>query len=301
MAPAMPLKNLALASTVVATRAKPPQDWMPRDAKGRFDDRDVGGLRSYLPGEASFIEVLTSQVYYVLNGCIYEDGDNLIIMLLRPLGWGCRMAFFLSSVIFFVLAMTRSTNPITQYSLSRHRDDDGVLTNSTAVDAFDWFVLTTFVLWVVSIASTVSTYLIGRYGAKNPYSTQLCAVFPFVLCNRTAIHDQGGDGTRCAFMLGLSLWFLGLAAAASVMVFTVMSHVYVKRNVYFAWLLVVLLALMVFASLADAISIGGPSGIYTQSRPASWIVALRSILILPVQIIFTGFFLWMSKPPWNSI
>ena len=76
-----------------------------------------------------------SRIYFTLNSCLYEQGDNFIIMLLRPIGWGCRMAFFLFCFISLGLSLTCSVNPIGQYTLSRERDGDGVLSNSDA-DAF---------------------------------------------------------------------------------------------------------------------------------------------------------------------
>lgn len=299
MANAVMAVHIGLPNQMPITAAKPPKEWMPRDAKDRFYDKELGGLRSYLPGEASFLEVLTSRIYFTLNGCLYEEGDNWIITLLRPIGWGARMALFLFSFIFIGLSLTRSVNPIGQYTLSRERDADGVLTNSDA-DTFEWFVYLTFFVWVLSILTSTLTYLGGRYGAKQPYSTQLCASFPFIFCNRTAIHDNG-DGTRCGLMLILTAWFLTCAAATSAVAYTVISHTFVKRNVYFAWLLVAMLAMMTFASIADSLSIGGSNGIYVQSRVASWLVALNAIVIVPLQIIVTVFFVWMANPPWDSI
>ena len=281
----------------------PPKDWLPSDAKDRFDDADASGLNTYLPGDATLLEILASRVFYTLNGCMYDFEENFIIMMLRPIGWGCRMALFLFSLIFCVMAIGRDTNPIGQYSFSRERDDDGVLKNGTTDDSdvFQWFVWLTFGIWAVSIATSAMTYLAGRYGAKQPYAGQLCASFPFVFCNRTAIDDEGGDGTRCGMMLILTVWFLGNAAAALAVVYTAMSHMYVKRNAYFAYLLLVLLALVVLGTLADALSLGGPTGIYVQSRSASWLASLRAVVIVPVQVIFTGFFVWLCDPPWSSV
>ena len=257
-------------------------------------------MRSYLPGHASLIEIVASKAYYVLNGCLYEEEENFIIMMLRPVGWGCRIAFYLVSLVFCFLSLTRSTNPIFQYSFSRERNAEGALENDET-DAFEWFVYVTYGTWVLSILTAMLTYLVGRYGAKNPYSSQYCASFPFIFCNRTAIHNEDDDGTRCGMMLLLTIWFLGNAVAASIFVYAAMSHTFVKRNVYFAWLLVVLLALVAMGTLADALSLGGPTGIYVQSRAASWLASLRAVVIVPLQVIFTLFFVWMCNPPWRAI
>lgn len=293
-------KELVESNTVKPTGATlPPSKWMPNDARNRFDKEDIDGMKAYLPGEASLIEIMASRVYYVLNGCIYDDDDNFVVMGIRPIGWGCRMAYFLFSVIFCFYTLTLDTNPIGKYNFSRGRSTEGELTGKSS-DPFEAFVIATYVLWVLSIVTSAFTYLAGRYSAKNPYKGQFCASFPFLLCNRTAIHDDDHNGTRCLLMLALTVWWLGLATAASAVVYTIMSHMYVKRNIYFAWLLVTLLCFVVLATLADTLSLGGPTGIYVQSRQASWVASFRAVVLVPVQVIFTLFFLWLCNPPWTS-
>lgn len=286
-------KNVSTGATL------PPEAWFPPDAKGRFNREDVDGLRSYLPGEAGIFEIMASKVYYTLNGCVYDGDDSFVVAALRPLGWGCRVGFYLFCLIFCFYTLTLEDSPIGKYNFSRGRNQDGELTG-TSSDPFEAFVWSTFGIWVLSIFTSVLTYLVGRYNAKNPYQEQFCASFPFILCNRTAIHDDVHDGTRCMLMLALTVYWLGLATAASTVVYTVLSHLYVKRNVWFAWLLVALLALVALATLADALSLGGPTGIYVQSRQASWLASFRAVVLVPVQILFTLFFLWMCSPPWTS-
>ena len=53
--------------------------------------------------------------------------------------------------------------------------------------------------------------------------------------------------------------------------------------------------------LADSLSLGGPTGIYVQSRSASWLASLRSVIIVPVELIFTVFFVFLCDPPWSSV
>ena len=277
----------------------PPSQWMPKDARNRFDREDVDGMKAYLPGDASMVEIMASRVYYVLNGCVYDDEDSFVVMGIRPLGWGCRMAFFLFSVIFCFYTLMLDTNPIGKYNFSRGRNAEGELTGSSS-DPFEAFVTATYGVWVVSIATAVFTYIAGRYNAKNPYNGQFCASFPFMFCNRTAIHDDEHNGTRCLLMLALTVWWLGLAAAASAVVYTIMAHMYVKRNVCFSWLLITLLGFVVLATLADTLSLGGPTGIYVQSRQAAWIASIRAVVLVPVQVILTIFFIWLCNPPWTS-
>ena len=286
--------QLGSASYTGAT--KPPQEWLPNDAKKRFYDTDADGMGAYLPGHSTLLEVLASRVYYVLNGCLYADQENFIIMFLRPVGLGLRAAFFLSSIIFCFLSFSMSTNPIFQYSFSRERNSEGVLMNDQT-DVFEWFVYAVYFVWLISIGSCALSYLLGR-GAKQPYAQQ-CSSFPFLLCNRVSIDGGDGDGSACGSMVLLMIWFLGLSAAASVAVGTAISHTFVTRNVLFSYLLLVFLGMSVMGTLADALSIGGPQGISVQSKAASWIASARVVVIVPVQVIFTVFFLLMCSPPWG--
>ena len=289
-------RELASVSTGGA-RALPPEDWFPVDGRNRFNREDIDGLKSYLPGHASLSEIVASRVYYVMNGCIYDEEENFVVMMLRPIGWGCRMAFFLFSVVFCLYTLVLDTNPVGKYNFSRGRDSQGELKNSSH-DPFEMFVLFVFVVWVLSIFTSALSYLIGRYGAKNPYDTQMCATMPFWLFNRAAVQNDNESGARCAVMLFLTVWWLGLAASASTVVYTAMAHMYVTRNMYFALLLLLLLLFVVLATFADVLSLGGPTGIYVQSSSASWICSVHAIVIVPVQAILTLAFAWMCYPDW---
>jgi hypothetical protein len=277
--------------------AVPPKSFLPEDAKKRYTDGS-DGLRSYLPGYSSLVEILASRYHFVLNGCEYGE-ESFIPMLLRPFGWGCRAAFYIFSVVFIVLSGMREKNPIGQYSFSRERDDEGTLKNDET-DAFEWFVYVTYVVWVTSILTEVLTYLVGRGGGgKNPHDGQ-CSAVPFLLCNRVSINGGEAD-MRCAQGMFLIVWFLGFGAAASTMMYTTLSHMFVRRNVYFSWLFVVFVCFAAFSALSDAISLGGIDGLAVQNRPASFLAAIRVVVVVPVTIIFSLFFLWLCSPPWSSI
>ena len=88
-----------------------------------------------------------------------------------------------------------------------------------------------------------------------------------------------------------------MGAVASIVMHTVVSHGYVKRNHLVLWMMVALTACSAAGTIADAISIGGPSGIKAQSHAASWLAALRVVVIMPLQIIFGFFFVWLCNPP----
>lgn len=268
-----------------------PKSFLPRDAKDRFSDGSQG-LKGHLPGEASFFEVIASRYYYILGCCDYNEG--CMVFSVRVVGWGCRIAFYASSVLFCILSAARGErNAIGQYGFSRERNDGGVLANDQS-DIFEWFVYATFIVWCVSIATEMFSYLVGR-GSKRPHDEQI-SVFPFVMFNRVSLGD---DDQRCCIALAMLVWFLGLAAAAIVAVHTIVAHAFVTRNMYIIWLLVLFAGFELLAALADAVSIGTIDGLAVQNRNASWMASVRVVAILPIQIIFSAFFCWLCRPPWT--
>ena len=273
-----------------------PANFLPNDAKTRFFD-DSDGLRGYMPGHSSLLEILASRYHYVLNGCEYTR-ETCVPMLVRPIGWGLRLAFFMFSAVFVIMSSIHDINPIGQYGFSRERDNEGTLVNDNT-DAFEWFVYVTYLVWVISILTEVISYLVGRGGGKLPHQGQ-CSALPFLLTNRVSINGDE-NSNRCGKGLILLVWFLGFGVLASIMIHTTISHVFVKRNVFFAWLFVVFTASTVLSTLSDAISIGGIDGLAVQNRPASYLAALRVVVIVPLLLIFSLFFLFMCAPPWSSI
>lgn len=252
-------------------------------------------MAGYMPGYSSLMEIIASRYHYILNGCEYSK-ETCVPMIVRPVGWGCRLAFFMFSVVFLLMAMARDINPLNQYGFSRERDAEGTLVNDDT-DAFEWYVVSTYVVWVVSILTEVLSYLVGRGGGgKAPHQGQ-CSAFPMILCNRVSL---SGDA-RCLNGMILLVWFLGFGVAASTMLYTTMCHMFVKRNLYFSWLFVVFIVSTVLSTLADAISLGGIDGLAVQNRPASYLAALRVVVIVPLLLFFSVFFLFMCSPPWNSI
>tara|TARA_B110000444_G_scaffold202870_1_gene195256 strand:+ start:740 stop:1384 length:645 start_codon:yes stop_codon:yes gene_type:complete len=213
-------------------------------------------------------------------------------MALRPLGWGCRIGFFLTSVIFCIISATRDVNPIHEYTLSRERDSHGALRNSNT-DLFEGYVYFVFAVWSISIFLEAMSFLVGR-GSLKPHSGQ-CYSFPAFLLNRVSIGGDDDDG-RCFVALLLMVWFLGLAFAATLCVFTVIGHGYVTRNPFMIAFFGLLIAFEVLSALADACTLGGIDGYAVSNRPASWLISLRVIVVVPVQVITSVFFMWMCQP-----
>ena len=281
-----------------ATGAAPPASFLPEDAKERFTDGS-DGLRGHLPGYSSLVEIIASRYHFMLNGCVYGE-ETCVPMFFRPIGWGARFSFFLFSAIFCVMAYMRDTNVIGQYGFSRERNAEGVLINSDE-DAFEWFVYVVYGTWVISIVTEVLTYIVGRGGGGKKAHEYQCSAFPLTLFNRVSIGgSKDDDGGQCFQGVILLVWFLGFGTMASVMLFATMAQMFVTRNVYFAWLFVVFIVSNALGALADALSLGGIDGIAVQNRWASHLAAVRIVVIVPVCVLFSLFFLWLCSPPWDT-
>ena len=271
-----------------ATGAVPPKAVLPDDAKSRFYDGS-DQLRGHVPGYASLMEILASRYFYVLNCCDY-DAESLLTIIIRPLGWGARLAFYIFSVVFAIMAMYHTNNPMLQYTFSRERDAEGTLRDDPT-DIFEWAVYGIFVVWVVSIATEMLSYLVGR-GVGRPYSGQ-CSTFPLLLFNRVAMPSESG---RCCFYVLLAFWYIGAALFATAMMHTIVSHMFVTRNLFFAILFAVLTAFQLLAALADAVSIGGIDGLTVSNRPGSWLASFRVIVMAPIQTIASVAFIILCFP-----
>ena len=290
---------LRFAQNAAATGQKrPPEQWFNRDAKDRFNQTDFDGMRSWMPGESTLIEILASRIYFVLNGCWYSN-EHYLLYLLRVVGWGARMGLVLSSLIFCVMAMASDTPVVTMYKFSRGRDAEGNYTG-TSNDPFEAFVFVTFLLWIVVSLNTMLSYLTGRFGlAKKAYDGEFCASFPFYFCNRTSLtNNSNGDGTLCCAWVAMLLWWLAISASILITAYTAIAHTYATRNEWFSYLLLTMAGFEVLGSLADAISLGGPTGISAHSHTAAWFVSINAVIFVPcLAVCVVGVFL-MSNPPW---
>jgi len=281
--------TFTIRSTVGAP-AEPKREWLPSDAKDRFGKDSYFGVSAYLGGHASCLELTASRLFYVLNSCSYYAIETYIVSGLRVLGWGARFAFFLASIVFCLYSLTTNVNPILHFSsFSRTRDTENELTTNN--DPMLWFVQSVFYLWIASIGTLVFSYIADRFG-RTPHQGQ-CSEFPLVLFNRSPI--ASGDGRCCAAAVVIG-YFVGLGVAAAFVLHTCISHSYVARNHDFMILLGIFLGFDVLGAVADAISIGSIDGLRVTSSTVSWLVSFRMLIIVPIEIIFSVFFIWMCLP-----
>ena len=274
----------------VGTPIEPKKEWLPRDAKDRFAKNEYFGVSAYLGGHASCLEITASRIFYVLNGFSFYEIETYIVSGVRILGWGARLAFFLTSVVFCFYSMTTTVNPIMHFSsFSRTRDTYNELTTND--DPLLAFTETVFYIWIISIGTLVLTYIIDRFG-RTPNQGQ-CASFPLVLFNRSPI--ASGEG-RCCAAAAVIGYFVGIGVAASLVLHTCIAHSYVARNREFMILLGILLACDVLGAIADAVSIGSVDGLRVTSSTVSWLTSFRVLIVVPLEIIFSVFFIWACMP-----
>ena len=280
-----------LRATVGAPPVEPNKEWLPNDAKDRFNKNEYFGVSAYLGSRASCLELMASRTFYVLNGCSYYAVETFLITGLRILGWAARFAFFLLSIVFCFYSLTTTKNPILYFpdGFSRTRNQENELTTNN--DPMLWFTEITFTIWIVSIVTLCLTYVIDRF-SRTPHSGQ-CSAFTLVLFNRSPI--AAGEG-RCCVAAILICYFAALGVAATLVIHTCVNHAYVARNQEFMKILGILLAFDVLGATADVISIGSVDGIRVTSSTVSWLASFRFLVIIPIEVIFTCFFIVSCLP-----
>ena len=76
-----------------------------------------------------------------------------------------------------------------------------------------------------------------------------------------------------------------------------LSHIYVKKNVYFAWLLGIKLAMLLMASVDNLTNIGSPWGIQECSKTASVLLSSRALFLVSLTVLWSIAAVEASFPP----
>jgi len=213
--------------------------------------------------------------------------ESCIVTLLRETGPGFRMGFFLSSLyVVVVTAFTTGAPLVFQYDL-KHPSSDMRFGNMILGVAF--------YLWTLDFALlTLSYYLIRHFG---PRAASWCWRPPQVreLREQRAVHPC--TLWRTATLAFYAVFFVAYFLLAVFAMHTTLAHMYVKQNVWFAWLLLVKAVMVVFASIDDLTHIGSPWGIQEASQTASVLLSFRGIYLVPVTMIWTAAAVVASFPP----
>jgi len=254
--------------------------------------RNGGKMEDYLGNtQPSLVEVVAVRLWQALNGGVSLDWEyqNCTVATIRTLAPGFRMAYLLTGVYLVVLSLWFLEVPI----VFRHE-----LNNDNPTMRFANVTLgAAFFLWALDFATlAVAWWFVARVDRGSVFDG-LCGCFNCFVPNGPRIKR----GERVNENVCTGLLFALVYAAAFVLgvisTHTILTHVYRERNVWFAVLLCAQTLMLLISSLGDACSIGSPWGIQQSSRVASILLSFRSIVLMPMTVIWTVAAIVASFPP----
>lgn len=260
--------------------------------------RNRGRLDEYLGDtQAHYLEILTVEWVNVLTGKKTLDWsyEPCSVAVVRELGPGLRVSNFLTAFYIVVLSSCYLDTPLVGQHVMLRDERDAQFGNGT--------LNVTFVFWLVSHALLVVGFWLIR--SDNPAISAGDDCTPFyrlpvrelwevrVNRQRTFYSDFSGG-----VMTVLYFCYFVLASLAT---HTVLAHMYVERNPWFAALLLLQVLFTLVASFDDATQIGGPYGIQEASKTASIVLCARFWIIIPLLTIWSVGSVFAAFPPYNCI
>ena len=241
------------------------------------------------------IEVIAVRVAQWLNGCVSLDWEyeNWVVTLLRETGPGFRLGYFFTSLYIVVVASFLMETPLVFAYDLHHPQVDMVLGN--------WTLVVTFYLWVIDFAVLALGYYLVRHGGtpSRPGDHGECTPFYRVPTRRLREQRESEPDSlyqslsRAGFAAFYTAhFFLGVFA-----MHTVLSHMYIRRNVWFAALLGLKALMALMASTDDLTNIGSPWGIQEASKLASVLLSFRGVVLVPFTVYWSAMAIAASFPP----
>lgn len=274
------------------TTTDPPPWYAPRY-------RNRGRLDEYLGDpQAHFLEILDVSFISWLNG--YQSLDwsyeGCVVAIVRELGPGLRVANFLTAFYVVVLASfpdVLSEVPLVGQHVMLRDERDAVFGNYT--------LNFTFVLWLVAHATLCIGFMLIRLSNHAYTAADDCTPFYRLpvrelfetRVNRPQTVYAGVSNVVMAVLYGA--YFI----LASLTTHTVLAHMYVERNPWFAALLLMQVVFTVVAALDDVSQVGGPYGIQEASKTAAILLSLRFWVLLPPLVIWSVGSVFAAFPPWE--
>lgn len=258
--------------------------------------KNHGRIEDYLgDSQPYWVEVVAVRCAQWLNGCRSLDWtyENWIVALVRETGPGFRMGFFLTSLyIVVVTSFTQETPLVFQYDL-HHPQKDMRYGNVTLVIAF--------YLWTLDFGLLTLSYYLVRHHGTPPRPGENGECTPFFRIPTRQLREQRDAYPQTAYlttMRGLYAFFFTAHFLLAVFAMhTVLSHMYVKRNVWFAWLLFLKAVMVVLASVDDLTHIGSPWGLQECSKTASVLLSFRGLFLMPLTVVWSAAAAMASFPP----
>jgi len=262
--------------------------------------KNHGHIEEYLGDtQPHWVEVVAVRFWQWINGCRSLDWtyENWIVALVRETGPGFRLGFFCSAFYIVVVTSVVLETPLVFEFDVHHLASDMRFGNVTVAVAF--------YLWTLDFGIVaLSYYLCRHYGSPaRPGAHGECTPF-FRVAARQLREDRRKEPqttyqlvTRAVFAVVFSLYFL----LAVFSIHTVLSHMYIRRNTEFAWLLVILLVTTFFSSVDDLTQIGSPWGIQEASKTASVLLSFRGLFLVPLTIVWSVAAIVASFPPSSCV
>jgi hypothetical protein len=241
------------------------------------------------------VEVIAVRFAQWLNGCVSLDWghENWITTILRETGPGFRVGFFFTALYVVVIsAFTLDTPLLFQYDIDNPQED---------MQFGNITVIIAFYLWTFDFGLlALSYYLIRHFGTPpRPGDAGECTPFFRVATRQLReVRQKQPETLYIVCMRALFAVFFTLHFALGVLaIHTILGHMYMKRNIYFVWLLGLKALMVLMSSMDDLTNIGSPWGIQEASKTASVLLSLRGLFLVPLTLIWSAAAVAASFPP----
>ena len=258
--------------------------------------RNRGNLAEFLgDSQATYVEVVAVRLVQWINGCGSHDWthENWLITCIRETGPGMRIGYFLTAFSIVVLASIYLDVPlIAQYGLFSERDTMkfGNVTIAIAL-----------ALWALDYGLLCWSYFLIRYSGATPRPGQdgECAVFYRLPVRKLREYRVNEEVTTYTWAIRIVMGFLYLTyfVLGILSIHTVLSHMFIARNPWFAAMLVLKMIILLVASIDDLSQIGSPWGIQEASKTASVLLCLRGLVLMPATLIWSVTAIAAAFPP----
>ena len=215
--------------------------------------------------------------------------ESCFTTFLRETGPGFRIAQFLTSLYIVVVSSLYLDRPLVFVYNLEHKETD--------MRPGNFVVNLAFYTWCLDLLIVSVAYFLCRYYGTRPYCSNAGELTPFFRIATYQLREEreaetrraAGDNGRTAWQVFVTtvafLFYLAYFVLGAIAMHTVLGHMYVTKNVWFAVLLGLISLMAGIASMDDLTQMGSPWGIQECSKWASILLSCRGIWILPPNII----------------
>ena len=226
--------------------------------------------------------------------------ESCFTTFLRETGPGFRFAQFLTSLYIVVASTIYLDRPLIFVYNLEHPNTDMRLGN--------FVVNLAFYLWCLDLLIVSFSYFLCRVYGTRPYCSNAGELTPFFRIATYQLREEreaeqfraaGNGQTAWQFFVTTTFFFFYLAyfILGAIAMHTVLGHVFIAKNVWFAVLLGIISLMAAISSMDDLTQIGSPWGIQECNKLASVLLSCRSIWILPPNLLLFIAATMASFPP----